>query len=143
MTVKSGKAPVGFTGTQIGMSSRQKEHLRRFLTTFCNEFHHGDCIGADQEAHEIALEVGIPLIVIHPPIHRLKRAMCHTKYPHGQTHVTVLPERDYLDRNHDIVDNTLGLVAGPKSDQEELRSGTWATVRYARKLGRYLYVLPR
>ena len=46
-----------------------------------------------------------------------------------------LPEL-YLDRDHIMVDRCQWLIAGP--DQEEYpRSGTWTTVRYARKQDRY------
>ena len=33
------------------------------------------------------------------------------------------------------------LVAAPKEDEEVVRSGTWATVRYARKAGRVVLVV--
>lgn len=137
------KASVGFTGTQNGMSDQQKIALKQFLEEYCNEFHHGDCIGADEEAHQIALMIGIPRIVIHPPIHVSKRAYCYHKYSHEHSFVVQLPPKDYLDRNHDIVNDTMGLIAAPKSDQEELRSGTWATVRYSRKQMRFLHILKR
>ena len=37
----------GYTGTQIGMSHRQKEELwtHLMLAESGSEFHHGDCIG--------------------------------------------------------------------------------------------------
>lgn len=48
-----------------------------------------------------------------------------------------VPEGD-----HDIVDATAVLVACPKEEEgEELRSGTWATVRYARRRHRPVYVV--
>ncbi len=40
-----------------------------------------------------------------------------------------------LDRNRDIVAAVSILIAAPETDIEEQRSGTWATVRYARKKG--------
>jgi len=49
--------------------------------------------------------------------------------------------RPPLTRNHDIVDCTELLIACPKSMKEELRSGTWATVRYARKLERPVIII--
>jgi hypothetical protein len=42
------------------------------------------------------------------------------------------PEREYIARNHDIVDASAVLVATPRDWYEEQRSGTWATIRYAR-----------
>lgn len=98
------------------------------------EFHHGDCIGADASAHEIAKELEID-IYIYPPINNRKRAFCCT----GS--FKIHPPKDYIERNHNIVDNCDILIACPKSNIEELRSGTWATVRYARKIKRPVIVL--
>lgn len=44
-----------------------------------------------------------------------------------------IPIKPPLVRNHDIVDSTELLIACPKEQVEVLRSGTWATIRYARK----------
>jgi len=124
---------IGFTGTQIGMTNIQKDMLRAFLDMGCDEFHHGCCIGADSEAHQIAKEMGFR-IVLHPPINQSKQDLTlvgdETRTP-----------KDYLDRNHDIVDATDIMIACPKSNSEELRSGTWATVRYAVKTGRQICLL--
>ena len=46
-----------------------------------------------------------------------------------------------LDRNRDIVDACDVLIATPKDFVEELRSGTWATVRYARKQRKPLVIV--
>ena len=119
---------IGFTGTADGMSANQRGQLQEFLDRInCTEFHHGDCVGADAQAHDIAFALSIP-IIIHPPIKEWKRARC--------TGGTILPEKDYIARNHDIVDICNVLVACPRSATEEQRSGTWATYRYAAKVGR-------
>jgi hypothetical protein len=91
------------------------------------EFHHGDCIGADATAHEIADNAHIP-IVIHPPTDASKRAFCKGA-------LVVLRAYPYLVRNHNIVESVDVMLATPFEDKEVLRSGTWATVRYARKRG--------
>ena len=52
----------GFTGTQHGMTDAQKATLRDFLAAGSGEFHHGDCIGADSEAHDIADECGYSIV---------------------------------------------------------------------------------
>lgn len=55
--------------------------------------------------------------------------------------VTYKPE-PYLDRNHYMVDRCNLLIACPEGI-EALRSGTWATVRYARKRPRnHLIIYP-
>lgn len=89
------------------------------------EFHHGDCIGADAQAQTIVETfVGYDRIWIHPPIISTKRAWCRGEH--------ILPVRPYLKRNHDIVDYCDILIACPRTSNEEMRSGTWATIRYAR-----------
>jgi hypothetical protein len=42
------------------------------------------------------------------------------------------PTRPYLARNKDIVDACTILIATPAQNSEIQRSGTWATVRYAK-----------
>ena len=124
----------GFSGTEKGMTLEQKQTFANLLDLLdVTELHHGDCIGADEEAHEIAKSKGIR-IVIHPPIDSKKRAYCK-----GASEVREV--KDYLRRNHDIVDEGDGaLIAAPLQEKEILRSGTWATVRYAWKIGRALDV---
>jgi len=131
---------VGFTGTQVGMSDRQKYELEKFFHDNelgkDDEFHHGDCIGADMQADTIARAFGLQ-IHIHPPSNYSKRAFCAEK---GDT---VYMEQEYLERNKAIVDSSQWLVAAPKGEEEELRSGTWSTVRYARKKGMLIRMLSR
>lgn len=125
---------LGFTGTQKGMTDAQRTTVQRLLSE-CSvpELHHGDCIGADADAHDIAMHLGIR-VVVHPPTNPSKRA-----YVQGA--VRVESEKPYLDRNHDIVDSTDVLLATPNAKYEVLLSGTWATIRYARKLGREIWLV--
>lgn len=119
---------IGFTGTQGWMTVEQFDTLRKQIEKLApTEAHHGDCIGADSVFHQICLELNIP-IVIHPPIANGKRANCKGG--------TVLPAKEYLVRNHDIVDASDELIAVPGEKTEQLRSGTWATYRYAKKRGK-------
>lgn len=119
---------IGFTGTQVGMTERQKLALReKLMLPNVEEFHHGCCIGADEEAHAIARSIGIH-IVGHPPDNTKKMAVLDCD--------EVRPPKAYLDRNHDIVDEVDFMLGAPKSLAEELYSGTWATIRYSRKVKR-------
>ena len=65
---------VGFTGTERGLSDRQRDGLRSVLAT-SRELHHGDCIGGDAEADAIARQSGLH-VVVHPPTSDRKRAWC-------------------------------------------------------------------
>jgi hypothetical protein len=42
--------------------------------------------------------------------------------------------QNYLQRNKDIVNNCNYLIACPYSNKEQLSSGVWSTIRYAKKL---------
>lgn len=120
---------VGFTGTREGMTTKQRLALKPVLQRLFSagsEFHHGDCIGADEEAHYIARTLKF-LIAIHPPIGSEKRAFCLGD--------RMYDTKAYLERNHDIVDACNVLIAIPQGFKEELMAGTWATIRYASKGG--------
>lgn len=136
---------IGFTGTQKGMTDKQLGELTRWLQQLHNRgyrtFHHGDCVGADEEAHDIAVALGYN-IVIHPPNMVVKQAFCYQNSPvETQVRITVLEPKPYLERNHDIVDTCAEMVACPAEITEQVRSGTWATVRYARKRKKPLIIL--
>jgi hypothetical protein len=131
---------VGFTGTRQGMSEHQKRALRMAMEAATldgieNILHHGDCKGSDAEAHAIAVDLGWD-IVIHPPVKRVMRAYCRDG-------AIILPPLDYLARDEAIVNASRFIFAAPKSNNEEKRSGTWYTVRYARKMGKRVILLNR
>ena len=121
----------GFTGTQQGMTPTQRM-CTAILLSQARELHHGDCIGADFDAHRIA--IGLARVVVHPPINPTKRAWCE-----GANEV--LSAKPYLERNRDIVDACDILIAAPRTLIEEQRSGTWATIRYARLARRKIYIV--
>lgn len=130
---------VGFSGTQIGMTPIQKAVLTEFLENIgpsMSEFHHGDCVGSDAQAHRLVRMIAPKCrIVLHPPNDWSKRAFCLAdKYE---------PEKPYLVRNREIVLSTDYLIATPGQSHEVLRSGTWATVRFADRIRRKkLIILP-
>lgn len=120
---------VGFTGSQGGMTGDQAATLARTLDAYGPEaeLHHGDCVGADAEAHVIALRLGVA-VVIHPPENESRRAFCE----HA---VVIRGPLPYMQRNAAIVEAADVLLAAPSSHASRpaaQRSGTWATVRRAR-----------
>lgn len=127
---------LGFTGTQVGMSDSQENWIKGYLAGLGNSIqaaHHGDCIGADADFHLLCLRQDV-FIVLHPPEDPKKRARCRgASYEHS--------ERPYLERNRDIVNNCDILLACPQQTEEKLRSGTWSTIRYARKQLKKIYLI--
>jgi hypothetical protein len=108
---------VGFTGSRNGeMPDPQADAVLRYLAGFCT-LHHGDCIGRDAHAHRLARQLGM-LVEIHPPIYGSLRAFCAADYANKP--------RRFLTRNR---------------FEEQLRSGTWATVRYAQQMGKRVIVV--
>lgn len=129
---------VGFTGTRDGMSQSQKEaFVIKMYDLQPVEFHHGDCLGADSEAHDIVREFFPKCkIIIWPPKIKTQRA-----FKNGD--VLMKPD-EYLTRNKQIVDSTDVLLGSPKaSTYESPRSGSWYTIRYARLQGKACHVLER
>lgn len=122
---------VGFTGTRHALTPNQLASLESTLANLrsqgATELHHGDCKGADAAAHEFARQYGYR-VVIHPPSVSAMRAYCDGD--HWE------PPLEFLARNRAIVEACDLLIACPQLPFEQARSGTWATVRYARKLGR-------
>lgn len=147
---------IGFSGTQSGMTQFQKDTFASILHIHgVTELHHGDCIGADEQAHKIAYDEGITIFSIHPPSNPNKRAFCFddrqdTKFNHiltdwkeyDEARVRWYPVRGYLERNQDIVDTVEMLIATPKEYVHTLRSGTWATIRYAWKTKKHVVIIP-
>jgi hypothetical protein len=82
--------------------------------------HHGECEGADLQFDDFV----------------------KTRFPH----IKVVPHPangNPLKRDKEIVGIVDVLIAAPRTDKEVLRSGTWATVRYAREKGIPVIMLSR
>lgn len=95
-----------------------------FVSAIC--FNHGDCIGVDKQFHDLVRSFKPEgKIIGHPPDNSFKRAFC--KFDAERE------SKPYLVRNKNIVDESTLLLVIPKEMAEQLRSGTWATYRYAKK----------
>lgn len=128
---------VGVTGTHHGSTPEQRARLASLLRhPTVTEVHHGDCIDVDAFAHDVAFEAG-KLIVVHPPTDSKLRAFKGFGVtPKFEGQITWWAALPYLDRNLDIVSATIKLYAAPIGPERMRGSGTWATIRYARKYRR-------
>jgi len=125
------------TGTRDGMSSAQQLGLKEILHGCYPEnatLHHGGCRGADTEAHTTVACLATRII-------RPGDWQRHAYWAKRGDYHELLEPRPYLDRNKDIVRACDMLIAAPRTLTEELRSGTWATIRYARKQGVAVIIL--
>jgi hypothetical protein len=119
---------IGFTATRDGLTGPQLVALSEVLASLppYSEGHHGDAIGGDAAIHRMLKAMGWR-IVIHPAYASRHRAFMQDADEKRR------PKRP-LDRNIDIVQETSRLIACPGGIGEEIRSGTWQTIRTARRL---------
>ena len=108
---------VGFTGSQKGMSSFQLHRLEHLLEELKpTQVHHGDCIGADE--------------MLHSKVRRM--------FPEAVIHV----HPAMMTRNQAIVDSCELLIATPaRVESSSPYSGTWTTIRRARKAGKEVVII--
>ena len=117
---------LGVTGSRFQRPQRLISKLAEFMQdNGVTKLHFGDCTGWDEQAFNVAALLGI-LTVSHPPEDEGFRAFCEAD--------VILPSKPYLPRNKDIVNAINFLIAAPDGPERQ-RSGTWSTVRYAKKVG--------
>lgn len=131
---------IGFTGTQEGLTDWQQINvvfaLQCFKSSHGTTAVHGDCIGGDEFFAKVTAQLGFQTRA---------RPGCDSKGNSPKRAYVdsdeIFPLALYLVRNHRIVDDSDIMIACPKSFEEELRSGTWATVRYARRVGKRVHMI--
>lgn len=127
---------IGFTGTQHRWTPEQGGRLSSVLLAAfaagAEWMNNGDCLGSDARAAQNWTMFGGKLRLYPPDIDKKRAFLFATES---------MPPRPYLERNRNIVRDCAALIATPKEDFEELRSGTWATIRYARKLKRPIIIV--
>lgn len=127
---------VGFSGSRYGMTDRQKAVFTVLIGALQpDEFHFGDCVGADFEGATIVHKLfkrGCE-IHMHPPLNDSNRAFFKRS-------VKEYPKRAYTMRDRDIVDSVDILIATPKSSVRDF-SGTWYSIRYGSKVLRPVFII--
>lgn len=121
---------LGFTGTRHGMSPAQCLAVTRILglvrsdTSEAHHFHDGMCVGADNQAAEMA-EILEFTTIGHPgPKGRWQSLKKRDQVWAPKTHFA---------RNRDIVNLAQLVIAAPFEQTEQETGGTWYTIRYAKK----------
>jgi hypothetical protein len=116
---------VGFTGSREGATDEQTTFVEAVLRRLFQpdaRFHFGDCVGQDFNAFVLADAIGYHTVA-HPGDKNQHRAYAQANEVRAVT--------SNQTRNMALVDESQIIVAVPRFD-EELRSGTWSTIRYAR-----------
>ncbi len=130
---------VGFTGTRHGMSPGQIEAVTMVVDRLARAdritARHGDCVGADEDFHEIVTSFQA-VVIVHPGPVRSMRAGC--------VGCEIRSPAAFLERNRAIVDASDAVIATPFEASHRDHGGTWYTADYALKQSKPLaLVLPR
>jgi len=131
---------LGFTGTRQGMTDIQREQFIWLLKTKFKEpfeFVNGGCYGADEDSYVIVMVKTTNHITIHPS--NIQGTQFDWEPGVRVGRVAVLDQKPPLERNWHIAGSD-ALAATPAGQQVK-RSGTWATIRYASRQGRPIYII--
>lgn len=145
-----GTTIIGVTGT-TSYSARHEPAIDKALKSFRPSKHVfvvGGATGVDVNFARKARAKGFTVHAVLPrevPIHVHARRHSDTRewtdavlHPDGGVNVSAT----YMKRNDRIVHHADRLIAFPRTRKEEQRSGTWATIRRARKAGKQVTLHP-
>lgn len=130
---------VGFTGSRDGMTNDQVLQVHMLLgdlRTTASQATHGMCVGADKQFHDMAkaldyFVIGAPGVNVAGDRQHRATVKCDLE----------MPPKPFLARNRDIVQESDVVIACPAQVREQTRSGTWATIRYARQAEKPLVII--
>lgn len=131
---------VAVTGTRQDLTPAQlitATHLFQGAAEHVTGFHNGGCIGADRRLFSLACAFLECPIDVWPALVNASQRFNPPDWPWITVHELMPP----LERNEVMVTLSDVLWAFPGEDTEQLRSGTWATVRRARKISRSLVIV--
>ena len=122
---------IGFSGSKEGLDPYQLVLLKNYLTNINNitKALHGGCVGADEQFHDICLELGIPLEV-HFGYSSKNKIKNHKYRANLNGPFTHKPFETFFARNRTIADRSDIVFTGPNSVLNK-RGGTWHTWKYS------------
>lgn len=136
---------LSMTGTRRGITPAQRARALEVLA-HVGRLCHGAAAGADTDLHLLAHSVGVPCDLYPADDVPSNLAFLAAVTPERPWNYlcegcVVHPAGPALERNKDIVLAGEALLAFPGGFREELRSGTWAAIRYARRAGRPILIV--
>jgi hypothetical protein len=135
---------IGFTGNRHGLSEEQKENIKLILDKYKNIIvSHRDCVGSDTDFHNLCVtyreqhpEKSLEIHIFPPDNPELRALRAFNECD------LLMKENSYLGRNLQIIKYSSFLIACPiDKNKEELKSGTWSTIRQAQKRNVKIYIL--
>jgi predicted Rossmann fold nucleotide-binding protein DprA/Smf involved in DNA uptake len=133
---------IGFTGTRRGMTAKQVSSVTDLINQLKpDKVIHGACYGADYDFHDICIKARGGYTVSRPPLIELYPSDIENTVADCRGFDISNPQLPPLERNKRIVNASDRLIATPREFEEVLRSGTWSTIRYAKKVGKIVYIV--
>jgi len=132
---------LGFTGARLGVTQAQRAALSSVIVP-PDLVLHGGAKGADAQFHAVIAEMlgpELPLPIEVYPGESARWTYWNYASDSGRR-FRVHPTAPPLDRNRAIVSRCDHLLACPDGP-ERTRSGTWTTVRYARRAGKPVTII--
>lgn len=132
---------IGFTGTRHGMTPSQRSAVTAIVQEVARGAgfvaHHGDCVGADAEFHDLCRMEPLSVIVVHPgPLDDLPGQA-------GRIGDSRREPLSHMRRNKNIVMVSTVMIAAPFEMTEQAHGGTWRTIEMARRAKRPLAIIWR
>ena len=137
---------IAFTGTRQGMTNDQKSSVFALLTDLMPDFTlHGCCRGADVDFNDLVLRHRTDL---NPNV-RIHGHPSESTYNSDDQCSDLCEGMDYtapmgkpLSRNALMVKNAELVIGCPPNYENVLRSGTWSTIRKAKRKDKVIIVFP-
>lgn len=127
LVIPSTQMKIDSTGSRNGTTDHPTTRVRQLLIRTCaSDAQHRDCIGTEAGFHAICIELGVAAVV-HPASNWKSRA-------HRSPVLATRSPLPYPQHNQTIVRSMVALIAAV-SGPERVRSGTWATIRFAENCG--------
>lgn len=126
---------LSFTGTRRGMKPAQYERVFFAVKqTAWTRAVHGCCHGSDREFHDLTSSLAHDLFPSNEEQHQWA-----LQNSFGGRNV-IYPIMPPIERDKKMVDLGNTLIATPGGMQEIVHSGTWTTIRYARRIRRHTII---
>jgi hypothetical protein len=127
---------IGFTGTSSGMTQAQRRKIQLIVDHLASvhdlnvEAHHGDCIGADAQFHDIMRNGRSNEYIIKHPGFFQKKPSDLSHRANCEADETRAPKTHFR-RNRDIVHESEVMIAAPVAKPYPKKGGTAYTIDYA------------
>ena len=133
------------TATRRGITSAQRAAVPGLLAAYPTTLLHGGAPGGDEELHELISGLRGFLVsncqVEVYPANASRHMFWKDKARFAPFALTVQPPEHPLVRNQIMATRADHVLACPETAHEVLRSGTWTTVRAARRAGHRVTII--